>query len=77
MPTIEPTIEKAQHAAERDLAKSMRHMTKAAADLAQAVDDRDDHIRAALAVKVPYARIATATRLSTQRIEQIRRHART
>jgi hypothetical protein len=55
----------------------MKHVTRAAADLAEAVDDRDDHIRAALALKVSYARIGTLTQLSKGRIEQIRRHART
>lgn len=63
-------------AAGRVIAKAMRHVHHATADLDEAIAERDRMIRAAIEEKTSYARIAEMTGLSEQRLYQVRRSAR-
>jgi hypothetical protein len=63
-------------APERDLIAAVRRSKAREAAFIEAVAERDRLIRAALAAKVPYARLVEITGLSRPRIIQIRRGAR-
>jgi hypothetical protein len=63
-------------APERDLIAAMRRSKAREVAFHEAVAERDRLIRAALAAKVPYARIVEITGLSRVRLTQIRRGAR-